>query len=74
MEVHELVEVSGINLTAVCFAQHLVLTDGALSHQFADLGQGEKSALFRALATVACGVVRLGIHGEELRQKTVYKS
>jgi len=74
MEVHELVEVSGVNLTAVRLAQHLVLTDGALSHQFADLGQGEKSALFRALATVACGVVRLGIHGEELRQKTVYKS
>jgi hypothetical protein len=50
MEVHELVQLSGVNLTAVGFTQHLVLTDSTLSHQFAYLRQGEKSALFGALA------------------------
>ncbi|MEY4646017.1 MAG: hypothetical protein RLZZ596_2848 [Pseudomonadota bacterium] len=63
MEVHELIEISGVNLTAVGFTQHLVLTDSALRHQFADLRQGEKSALFRAVAKVACGGVQGGRHG-----------
>ena len=64
MEVHELIEISGVNLTAVGFTQHLVLTDSALRHQFADLRQGEKSALFRAFAEVACGGVQVICHGE----------
>ena len=64
MEVHELIEISGVNLTAVGSAQRLVLTDSALSHQFADLRKGEKSALFGALAVAVCGGVQVVCHGE----------
>ena len=40
MEVHELVQISGVNLTAVGFGELLVLTEGAFGHQFADLSKG----------------------------------
>ena len=63
MEVDEFIKVSGVNLTAVGFAQHLVLTDSALSHQVRYLRKGEKSALFGALAEVACGGVQRACHG-----------
>ena len=62
MEVHELVQFSGVNLTAVGFTQDLVLTDSTLSHQFADLRQGEKSALFGALGEVVCAGVQVICH------------
>ncbi len=63
MEVHELVEISGVKLTAVDFTQHLMLTESALRHQFGDLRKREKTALFGALAEVACGGVWVACHG-----------
>jgi len=74
MEVHELVQISGVNLTAVGFGELLVLTEGAFSHQFADLLKGQVAALFRAFAKRACGGVQVVFHGEELIEKTVHKS
>ena len=74
MEVHELVQISGVNLTAVGFGELLVLTESALSHQFADLLKGEVAALFRAFAQWACGLVQVDFHGKELIEKTVHKS
>lgn len=63
MEVDEFIEVSGVNPTAVGFSQLLVLIGGALCHQFADLRQGEKTALFGEFAGLACGWVRVLCHG-----------
>ena len=74
MEVHELVQISGVNLTAVDFGELLVLTEGAFGHQFADLFKAEVAALFRAFAQWVCGLVQVDFHGEELIEKTVHKS
>lgn len=74
MEVHELVQISGVNLTAVGFGEQLVLTEGAFGHQFADLFKGEVAGLFRAFALRACGLVQVDFHGKELIEKTVHKS
>jgi len=74
MEVDEFIKVSGVNLTAVGMSQLLVLIDGTMGHQFADLRKGKKTALFGALAGLACGWVQRGCHGWDFVDKTVHKS